>query len=456
MSNYYNDQWRLPNNENKDKQSNYSMDFDGSQYIDTNYYLPDGTKPKSISYWFKNTDPNGWSTTGYNYTIHGGALSTGAGFGMGAFGSSYGSYLWFIGHSAGDYLIPASATGVMTTDVWYHIVVTYDNSRTNNLHFYLDGVKIDETNETLNTSTANSVKIGASATGGGNSGARFMQITDVCIFNYALSDGGVSVGQTATGQIATLYGGGSAIGNPMSLSPAPVAYYPLGDQDAFNGAEYLVPNSSLKDYVFDFENSSNQYISGSASLPNSDYTISAWINLETETTEPIVSWGEDAIGKRRALIIWNGGGGAYKLYSSTYGSNIAGSTTLVTGQWYHVAVTVSSAGVAKIYLNGSQDGTGTNTLNAFTSTDFYIGRTPGTYFDGKISNVQIFNSVIPGIGTNSIETLYNNGSPLTSMTGFTSLQGWWKLDASATYDGTDWTIPDDSSNSNDGTSSGMT
>ena len=35
MSNYYNRQWRLPNNENKDKQSNYSMDFDGSsQHID--------------------------------------------------------------------------------------------------------------------------------------------------------------------------------------------------------------------------------------------------------------------------------------------------------------------------------------------------------------------------------------------------------------------------------------
>ena len=31
---FINDQWRLPNNENKDKQSNYSMDFDGSQYID--------------------------------------------------------------------------------------------------------------------------------------------------------------------------------------------------------------------------------------------------------------------------------------------------------------------------------------------------------------------------------------------------------------------------------------
>ena len=44
------------------------------------------------------------------------------------------------------------------------------------------------------------------------------------------------------------------------------------------------------------------------------------------------------------------------------------------------------------------------------------------------------------------------------MSGFSSLQGWWKLDASATYDSstTTWTIPDDSTNSNDGTSSGMT
>ena len=31
---FTNRQWRLPNNENKDKQSNYSMDFDGSEHID--------------------------------------------------------------------------------------------------------------------------------------------------------------------------------------------------------------------------------------------------------------------------------------------------------------------------------------------------------------------------------------------------------------------------------------
>jgi hypothetical protein len=87
----------------------------------------------------------------------------------------------------------------------------------------------------------------------------------------------------------------------------------------------------------------------------------------------------------------------------------------------------------------------------------YIGKYTGnnTSYKGKISNVQIFNSELPATGSNSVETLYNNGSPLTSMTGFTSLVSWWKLDASDTYDGTNWTI-EDHAGSNDGTSSGMT
>ena len=50
MSNYYNRQWRLPNNENKDKQSNYSMDFDGSQKITLNSSIQLTTN-KSISVW---------------------------------------------------------------------------------------------------------------------------------------------------------------------------------------------------------------------------------------------------------------------------------------------------------------------------------------------------------------------------------------------------------------------
>ena len=438
----------MPKNANQSKQSNYSLDFDGGQYIDTNYYLPDGTKPKSISYWFKNTDPNGWSTTGYNYTIHGGALSTGAGFGMGALGSNFGSYLWFIGHSTGDYFIPASATGVMTTNVWYHIVVTYDNSRTNNLNFYLDGVKIDETNETLNTSTANSVKIGVSATGGGNSGGRFMQITDVCIFDYALSDGGVSVGSTATGQIAQLYGNGSLLSNPMALPSSPIAYYPLGTS-AWNG-EYLAENNAIGDYVFDFGTfTSNDRIvinnNFDTIITGTDFTISSWVNLDSVASNQLrFIFTNESLQFTITNKITTYLRGASGYFLSPFDSN----TTLSTGKWYNV-VLVKSGSDYTYYLNGSADGTVNNSTSVVNSSettsligDYYGAGTLG--FDGRISNTQIFNTAL---SATDIETLYNYGSPIQTLANIpqsSNLKAWYKLDATEIYNSTstEWEVSD--------------
>ena len=50
---FTNRQWRLPNNENKDKQSNYSMDFDGSQYVDCGETVQQPTTNFSVSCWVK-------------------------------------------------------------------------------------------------------------------------------------------------------------------------------------------------------------------------------------------------------------------------------------------------------------------------------------------------------------------------------------------------------------------
>ena len=451
MSNYYNRQWRLPNNENKDKQSNYSMYIDvggASAHIDTNYYLPSGTNPKSISFWLKNVHPSGWITTGYQYTVHGGALSTGQGFGIGIIGSSSGAYIWFIGHSTGDYFIPSSATGTMTTNVWYHIVVTYDNTRTNNLHFYLDGVKIDETNESLNTSSANSVKIGANATGGGGSGGQYVYVDGVCFFDYALS----------SSQVTTLYGSSSTgIGNPMSLSPKPVAYYPLGDQDSFNGSNYLVPNSSLKDYVFDFIPNGYINIHDSSSLRVQNLTISLWVNAGTQSNNYRYFLEKGNL----SYVVYTGGTTTDLLFliydgSSYYFSNAL--TNTLDNNWHHIAFTYDGSQII-----GYKDGVANTPVSAsgtilHDTNPLRIGsRAPslGNYPNGKMSNVQIFNTALPATGSNSVETLYNNGSPLTSMTGFTSLVSWYKLNASDTYDGTNWMI-EDHAGSNDGTSSGMT
>ena len=112
----------------------------------------------------------------------------------------------------------------------------------------------------------------------------------------------------------------------------------------------------------------------------------------------------------------------------------------------------------KLYVNGdlqtdqkTYDGTITS-----PTQNFNIGRQPSNplyYWDGELSNISVFNT---GLSSTDVQTLYNNGKPgdISSL----NPVGWWKLDDTATFNsGTSvWTIPDDSTNSNNGASVGMT
>ncbi|MCP4321943.1 MAG: LamG domain-containing protein [Alteromonadales bacterium] len=82
-----------------------------------------------------------------------------------------------------------------------------------------------------------------------------------------------------------------------------------------------------------------------------------------------------------------------------------------------------------------------------------------------MANAQIWDSnltdggvAVSAVAGGEIATLYNNGTPYTgTQPQAANLQGWWKLDAdNSTWDGSDWEILDDSTNSNDGLSDGMT
>lgn len=260
----------------------------------------------------------------------------------------------------------------------------------------------------------------------------------------------------------------------MSLSPAPVAYYPLGDQDAFNGADYLVPNSSLKDFVFDFNRNQYVFVNNLTDFFNptrfpDGFTISFWVKNWMTT---VVSNKSQQLVSQTVVVDlfsrWNntsefrfwlntGSASSYQFANN----NIHWSDNT---QWVNlVTVWDRAAGTLVLYSN-KQAGTINNTAPTSWGTPStgiatsFGGTSNWNGTDIKMSNVQIWSTPLT---SSEVETVYNNGSPIQNLSDIpqnSDLELWYKLDASATYDSstTTWTVPDDSTNSNDGTSSGMT
>ena len=440
---FTNRQWRLPNEENKSKVSNYSMDFDGSsQYIDIDS-SSFGSDSFSISLWFKQD-----TGTSFQGLFAGSGYSGGTGFIIYTHQNTIKIYT----------AVSGSTTNILTSptfsfDTWYH--VTLKREYNVGWSLYIDGTEVDTYSSLTTTDlTSANTRIGKHYT----SGLYFNgQIDGISIFDYALS----------SSQVTTLYGSSSTgIGNPMSLSPKPVAYYPLGDQDSFNGADYLVPNSSLKDYVFDFDGS-NDYIDCGAisAIPSAtQITVSFWANTDS-TSQSQVVFGDNSSSPIFSFEYWGSSNKMFFEYGTGTYAYLTLTSVVTAGSWNNVAMVYDASGASntdkiKIYVDGVDKsslltyvGTIPTSLNASIG-DFWIGngQNYNSPFNGKLSNFQIFNTAL---SATDLETLYNNGSPLTSMTGFTSLVSWYKLNASDTYDGTNWMI-EDHAGSNDGTSSGMT
>jgi len=134
-----------------------------------------------------------------------------------------------------------------------------------------------------------------------------------------------------------------------------------------------------------------------------------------------------------------------KLCFRTNGVDIVKSTTTVNdGNWNNVIITRVS-GVFYLYLNSSQEDTATSSQNLTNSQVLRIGRRYSSYngyFDGQISNVQIFNSAL---SATEVETLYNYGSPIKTLANIpqsSNLKAWYKLDASEVYNSTttEWSV----------------
>ena len=119
-------------------------------------------------------------------------------------------------------------TTSLSANTWYHIVGTVDSGTSK---LFVNGVYRATTSvATLSSTAGDDLSIGID-NGNGMSGFAFDgDVDEVAIFNTALSDGGgLSIGDTAGGDIATLYNSGTP-GDLSSFNPT--SWWRMGDNNS--------------------------------------------------------------------------------------------------------------------------------------------------------------------------------------------------------------------------------
>jgi len=211
---YKSPQWLLPNNENKDKVSNYSFQFDGvDDYVDLPSSVDLGIN-NTICAWVKRSDiTNLDSITGessfsgqQNIYISGNQRVY----------MRIGSFITF--------WYNVSGFGILNqVDTWFHLAIVRSG---NDATLYLNGSPTFVKSGWGTSITTKFDRIGAYSITGNN--PMFGNLDEIVAFDIALTDQ----------QIEDIYNGGT----PTTISDA-IAHWRMGEEASFSGGVWTVPDS---------------------------------------------------------------------------------------------------------------------------------------------------------------------------------------------------------------------
>jgi len=377
-ANFRNPNFLLPNEVNmatnpalsEDRHSLYSMEFDGSSFIDVGNDVS-VSGDCTVSLWFKvPAIPD--STGEVMFARYTGSSDTDfliiGLYRQGVLASNN-------SNSSGSKITKANVT--LAADTWYHCAVTKVSGVVTNI--YIDGTDRAgsvATYEWWSAGSTDSGFIGQKA----NSDTLFDgKIDEVAIFNTALTENEVQALSTA-----------NAPANIMALNKKPIAYYPLGEQ-ARDNTNWQFPNEVLQSQVFDF--TSNGYIE----LPTvptlnmagaSKYSTNIWINRDSTAQEGILGYNYSN-GRGSGWYLWcNGTTFIAQLGFSGGSSNF--------GTWNYTVPSADFIGswhMITMVFDGSQ--TGQDRLKVY-----YDGEEPS---GATYNNPSSFPSVLPNgiVGDNT-------------------------------------------------------
>ena len=431
---YKSPQWLIPNNSNKDKVSNYSYLFDGvDDFINCgNDNSLNFGSALTVSAWVKPTNSlnqviaskNNSSTDGFVLMLSSGVPTKAR-------------FFIYIGGALKD----LQGTTTITHDVWSHVLAVNDGT---DLKLYVNGV-LDNTltggGGAIDSNTHNFV-IGARADGT----LPFDNFMDeVAVWN---SD------QSAN--VASIYNSGT----PSAITGA-VAHWKMGEEANFTD-NWLVNNSALSNYStrsFNFDGVDDYIDFGNpASLQiTTDLSVSFWFKGSSTADQAIVA--KDSLGLR-CWGIWNNVFGAgnnlqFYIFNSNSLTEVQTSANYNDGNWHNVVCVFKPSTYLRIYVDGVLDGENTTSIPATIDNDaanLTVGAivssgSPIYEFEGNVDEVAIWNSD----QSSNVSSIYSSGTP-SAITGAVSH---WRMGEDATFS-TNWSLPDNGSASNTGTSANMT
>lgn len=202
---------------------------------------------------------------------------------------------------------------------------------------------------------------------------------------------------------------------PLNESSGTTAYDNSGNENhgiVKDGGDSTIPGATgilgQKAYSFDGNNDYIDY-GNVLSLPDTGFAISAWVNINSFDTHNAIFFKNDSwqFVAHQDNRLWLG----------TFGTGHTTSTSIPKGVWVHLAVSYPQSGKVYGWINGVRNSMGTSDNNVgSTSNSLYAGyRSYGEdYFDGKISELRIYNRTLTSSEVQYLRTVGERGLHTTS------------------------------------------
>mgnify|MGYP003134801794 FL=1 len=298
-----------------------------------------------------------------------------------------------------------ATSGETKTDVWQHIVCTWDVSALK-WTMYVDGT-LATGNNTVGSGTASTptnssdvLKLNATNSTFGHSGwqGRFNSLR---IYNRVLT-----ASEVAQNFRADCFLSFSSIYSTNLAMNLDAANYTSGTWADSAGSNNGTINDAKFDKelgnFFDFDGSNDTItVSATASAPvdfsSETYSIGMWANIGTLANDKVLI-GKFTTGSNRAFQIQISSSNKLSVLERGSGNFAIESTqTFTANTWFYFLYT-RAASEAKIYVNGILDNTSSasETINDAGTTDITIGNQAGTseHFTGKIGQVKIYSATL--------------------------------------------------------------